>query len=149
MSKEKEDLEPGASIRRSIRQRIDELFGDFPEPIDWADEIARYVVAMSLDMKSAFSLDGGRWTKEQQDAWALAVVLAPELRGLKSQAREAEIIHVKGETEKARRMLRKQFASPDFMSNFIRDAASILDSKGLGGEANVLRDAAAILDTEF
>lgn len=145
----KSDSKVENEIRRSIQDRIDALFGDFPESTDWADDIARYVVAMSLDMRTAFALDGDRWTQEQQDAWALAAVLAPELRGLKSQARDAEIIRVQGETEKARRMLRKEFASPDFMSNFIRDAASILDGRGLAGEANVLRDAAAILDTEF
>jgi len=136
--------------REALEKREAELFGVFPKSLDWAEDLARRTVVLGMDLEDFMeNLGGGRWTREQNVAWALATALAGEIRGLRRQAREAKEIHVKGRVEEARRMLREQFASPDFMAEFIRDGAGILDGQGKSAEANVLRDAATIMDTEF
>lgn len=133
--------------RKYFDDLVEKHFGDFGDPMDWAEVLAREVVAVSLDNRGF--LAGTHWTEEEQLAFVLATQLAIELRGLKSQAREAETVHVKGEVDSARKKLREQFAAPDFIADFIRDAAGILDKRGVSDEANVLRDAATILETEF
>ena len=136
--------------KNAQQARIEELFGTFPDSIDWADDLARETVSNALDLDGSFGLsDSGRWTKEQSLAWSLAVSLAIEIRHLRHQAKEAKEIFVEGEVDSARKKLREQFASPDFIAEFVRDAAGILDSRGMSPEANALRDTATILDTEF
>jgi len=126
---------------------VEEHFGKFYDPKDWAEVLARRTVAVSLDQRDFFG--GTEWTKEDHLAASLASQLASELRTLRRQADEAETIYVKGEVASARRKLREQFAAPDFLADFIREAAGALDGKGMSGEANALRDAATILETEF
>ena len=133
--------------KKYFEDLIEKYFGEFKEPVDWAERMARRVVSISLDNRGF--LAGTKWTEEEQLAFILATQLAIELRHLKSQAREAETAYVDAETKKVRRKLRDQFASASFMAEFVRDAAGILDEKGASPEANVLRDAASILDTEF
>lgn len=133
--------------RKYFDELVEKHFGDFGESKDWAETMARETVAIALDNRGF--LAGTRWTDEQNLAFMLATQLAIELRGLKRQAKDAETAFVQGETDKARRQLRDQFASPDFLADFIRDAAGMLDKRGISDEANVLRDAATILETEF
>ncbi len=139
--------DPMNEAKKYFEDLVEKYFGDFGDPIDWAEILSRRVVSISLDNQGF--LAGTRWTQEEQLAFMLATQLAVELRGLKSQARDAETVHVKGKVDDARKKLREQFAAPDFLADFIRDAAGMLDSKGMAGEANALRDAATILDTEF
>ncbi len=130
------------------QREIDELFERFPKSIDWADDLARTTVTLALQSRSM--LEGIRdMSDTQKIAWMLVCSLAPEFRGLRAQARDSVTVRVQGKIDHARKQLREQFAAPDFMADFIRDAAGMLDSKGQSHEANVLRDAAGILDTEF
>lgn len=126
---------------------VEKHFGNFDRSKDWAETIARQTVSVALE--NANFLAGTRWTQEERLAFVLATQLAIEIRGLRQQAKDAKTIHVEGEVASARKKLREQFAAPSFMADFIRDAAGVLDGRGMAHEANALRDAAAILDTEF
>ena len=155
---EKERERRHGRVREDREKRIEELFGNFPGAVDWAEDLAREVTVDAIDIQRMsgniaeefFHLPRERNKKpEQHLAWGIAIALAPALRGLRHDARQSMEDKVGGKVKYATKKLREQFADPSFLAEFLRDAAGNLDGRGLSTEGNVLRDAANILGEEF
>jgi len=151
----------GEKAREAHKKKVDELFSTYPNSIDWADDLAKDVIVGMFDTEEFMQgvseyfgrgdVSSKPWVahilekKRKELAWSLMVSLSIELRHIRSDAMSVVDGKVKYKAEK----LRKKFADPSFLAEYVREQAGALDKRGMTSEANILRDAANILNEEF
>jgi hypothetical protein len=143
----------GKESREAHQKKVDELFSTYPNSLDWADDLAKDVIVGMFDTTEFMQSWKDYLSKQSESdedkrrelAWSLMVSLSIELRHLRSDAMSVVDGKVRYKSEK----LRKKFADPSFLAEYVREQAGALDKRGMTSEANILRDAANILNEEF
>jgi len=139
--------------RKAHEENVEKLFSTFPKSIDWADDMAKSVIVNMFETKDFmkgvreyFAKPVGTEEGNRRElAWAILVPLSLELRRLRQDAMSV----VDGRVKYRADQLRKKFAEPRFLAEYVRVRAGELDGRGMSAEANALRDAADILSEDF
>lgn len=147
--------------KRQHDKDLEELFGSYKEPIDWAEQAARDAVCTTFNNLSLdFTLrrfaeellgikDFESKSAKKNLAFLLSITLAGELRQIRGHLLSTFGPSPQRIVDQKMEAIRKQIMSPESTARQVRKYAESLDGRGYSEEANVLRDAATILEEDL